>query len=406
MARPNKTGVPGLTKRPDGRYRLAYRWSVIVDGKPRTGRVVKLYKPELAVALIKSDARALVEDAQSGQLVRRQEAEKIETSKKTIAELAPVVIAARNASGLSPGTIAEFRSYVSGHAQSRRPKLGAYIVRLLGHLRPSELDSTVLATLVDQLTAAGLAPATIGNVFKALGIFLKICRTRKLDPDLKSNLLHDARELGFKLPKVARKRPLFLTTEQAVALLSSPKLPEHRRVRYLVAILAGLREGEISALVWSDISFDKMEISVTKGLAMRGGLLGTKTAAGERRVPLHPDLAAALRVFKGDAKPTAPVFVGTKSKRAVRPETAKLLRADLQAAGVEHSPKMVAHCLRKTFCAWLESAGVPHEQIERLIGHEQKSVLGQHYAGGDFEVLRGSVAKLRIPFGTRLRVVA
>ena len=55
--------------------------------------------------------------------------------------------------------------------------------------------------------------------------------------------------------------------------------------------------------------------------------------------------------------------------------------------------------------SWLEAAGVPQETIERLIGHEPRSVLGRHYAGTDLGALREAVGRLSVTRGARLRVV-
>ena len=70
-----------------------------------------------------------------------------------------------------------------------------------------------------------------------------------------------------------------------------------------IALLTGLRKGEILALQWKDIDFDNNTISVTKSVYHEGDrayIKAPKTRAGTRTVPLLSLLKERLLMLKGD----------------------------------------------------------------------------------------------------------
>lgn len=413
-------GVPGLTKTADGRYRLIFRYRCPVDRVQK--QITRLYPASWPSKMVAEDAKQRTRDAVNGEHARR-EAE-TPAQRKTIAEIAPDVIRARSADDVSPASLHEFNSIVIGAdaaaVKRGRKKGGGRIVKLLGHLAPSELTSEVLATFLGTLRGEGLSPETIRNTFKVLGVFVRICRVLRLDPELRGNPIRDAREIGLRLPTKRREAPIHLTLAQAGALLSCADVPETRRVRYAVALLSGLRDGEIAGLTWADVDLSEGLVSVSKALAHRGGVRPTKTVAGERKVPIHHVLAGSLRLWRSkalarlegpeDAREKAlavlPLFMG-KGGRAHRPASAKMLRTDLARAGVTDAAEgLTFHALRRSFATWLDAAGVSHEVIERLMGHEPRSVLGRHYAAGNLDVLREAIGRIKLGTARGLRSVA
>jgi integrase len=427
MARANRTGVPGLvliTSGPHaGRYRLGFRYTCPVARTPK--RLSKLYPRELKTAAIKADARALVNDALTGALARATAATDAVETRVTIASLVADAVGFRAQQGGSPATLLEFRSILAGDEGKSDKAKGGHIVRHLGALAPHDLDSVGLATFVDALKADGLSPLTIRNVFKVLGAFIKIVRVRGLDPALRSNPIREAFELGFALPTKRREAPVILSIADAEKLFGCTDIPEERRVRYVLAFLTGLRDGELAALTWGDVELDTAGaevLHVTKAFAKIGGLQSTKTTASARTVPLHPQLLPWLRVWRADGwrglvgrdpkpedpvLPKAPAVRGPAAKvKPWRPDSARRIQRDLKTASARAPAGIDFHATRRSFASWLEAAGVPHETIERLVGHEPRSVLARHYAATDLGALREAVGRLRLTTGARLRVVA
>lgn len=397
MPRASKTHVTGLSRLTTGPR--AGRLALNFRHRDATGKVTvvqKLYPKDWPMLRVKRDAGAIIDAVLSGTYQRRAPEPETRVTIATLAERVIDVYASEK--DRAPASLKEFRSVIAGTPTTRPGgRTGGHVVRHLGHLAPHELTRAVLASFVDTLRAEGLSPLTIRNVMKALGMFCKIVRVRELDPKLTFNPLADAFEAGLVLPSKRREAPVFLSLEEAGLLLASA--PEPRRLRYALALFTGLRDGEIAGLTWDDIDLAAGVLRVRRACAWVGGLRATKTAASERDVPIHADLAWRLRLAAG----VGPVFaVGGK---AHRPPSARLLRADLLAVGIDR-PELTFHGLRRSFASWLEAADVAHETIERLMGHEPRSVLGRHYAATAIDTLRAAVSRLVIPSAGPVRAMA
>ena len=95
-------------------------------------------------------------------------------------------------------------------------------------------------------------------------------------------------------PKVRKRKPTFLDDDQAVALLRQLAAEENMmfRAAVLLALLCGLRLGEVGALTWEDVRFDDGSINITRALKYApelGSYIGsTKSESSVRTVDL-PD---------------------------------------------------------------------------------------------------------------------
>jgi integrase len=101
-----------------------------------------------------------------------------------------------------------------------------------------------------------------------------------------------------RVPKQIKYRPKPLTADQGIRLLNVV-LPHRYEAAFYVALLQGFRRGECSALRWSNIDYATGSLSVNASLQRvkdEGAvLLPVKSEASERKIPLLPIAAAALR---------------------------------------------------------------------------------------------------------------
>ncbi len=102
-------------------------------------------------------------------------------------------------------------------------------------------------------------------------------------------------------PKLRAKKIKALTKEEAVALirrLDDAPTPGCR-LAVLLALLCGLRLGEVCALQYDDVDWDRGTISIQKALKYTpkaGGFVSVpKSAAGERVITLPPSMIRILR---------------------------------------------------------------------------------------------------------------
>ncbi|MDD3212185.1 MAG: tyrosine-type recombinase/integrase [Eubacteriales bacterium] len=101
-------------------------------------------------------------------------------------------------------------------------------------------------------------------------------------------------------PKFRKCKMQYLTDEQAVDLLRKLSKEENMSFRcaVLLALLCGLRLGEVGALTFQDVDFEQGSINVSHALKYTpetGNFVGdTKSFAGERVVDLPPGMVALL----------------------------------------------------------------------------------------------------------------
>jgi integrase len=92
-----------------------------------------------------------------------------------------------------------------------------------------------------------------------------------------------------------KKIPSVLEIKEVRSLLGALALRE--RTMVLLDVVTGLRASELFGLKWTDINFNKNEISVTRSIVMQ--VVGScKTEASQKPVPLDPILARTLRAWR------------------------------------------------------------------------------------------------------------
>jgi integrase len=98
---------------------------------------------------------------------------------------------------------------------------------------------------------------------------------------------------GVKLPpRPLRGQLRFLTTDEVSRLLSA--LEEPGRTLVLMAVLTGMRIGELLALRWKNVDFEGKTIRVREAV-YEGHNSTPKTQGGNRDIPFGPTLEQALR---------------------------------------------------------------------------------------------------------------
>ena len=158
----------------------------------------------------------------------------------------------------------------------------------------------------------------------------------------------------------------------------------------MIAMLCGLRRGEISALTWSDIDFDNKTITVSKSYDFKHNQVKLpKTKSGIRVVPIPDELIAFLRPLKG--KSADLVVKNTQGRRLTECGWDKLWTAYMNDLNMKYGdigdwkrtrhsqrPPMAIeqftmHCLRHTYATILYDAGVDVMTAKELLGHSDVS---------------------------------
>jgi len=159
-------------------------------------------------------------------------------------------------------------------------------------------------------------------------------------------------------------RPI-LTLEEIRKLLLEAELREHPwRDIWSVAILTGMRSGELFALTWDDVDFDNNIIRITKSYSQRiKGIKSTKNSDW-RNAHISEDLRSILFKLKHENKDDTcvlPKLCGWKTGMA-----GKILRSFLKQIGIDRY--ITFHTLRACFATHVLASGVEPTKVMKMGG--------------------------------------
>jgi integrase len=128
----------------------------------------------------------------------------------------------------------------------------------------------------------------------------------------------------------------------------------------------GCRRDEIVNLTWEDVDFEGKTLSVLGKFRKR------------RTVPIHPVLLKLLRQRRTKYPDSTAVLGAGGSSRNVNARLSALLKR----AGVDGGNRP-AHAFRKTVASELSEAGVPTNNIDKILGWSPPTVRERYYTRTD-----------------------
>lgn len=137
-----------------------------------------------------------------------------------------------------------------------------------------------------------------------------------------------------------------------------------------IAIMTGMRKGEILALQWADIDFTENVIRVSKSVEYQSDrplIKEPKTAAGIREVPLLAPLRSVLLPMRG--RPFNFIVSDDGETPLTNRRYQTLWAQYQQITGVQ----CTAHQLRHSFATIAFECGVPVKSVQEILGHKQLS---------------------------------
>jgi integrase len=164
--------------------------------------------------------------------------------------------------------------------------------------------------------------------------------------------LRDTPMRFIKLFRETKGRVRYLSSDEYAALARHCS-PELKRI-VDVALLTGMRQGEMLALMWADLDLENGFISINNP---KNGVA--------RKVAISDDVNAELRALKAQGRS---VYAFTdKSGAPLSPRTLQWqFRRALDSSGVEN---FRFHDLRHTAASWMAMADVPMQKIKMILGH-------------------------------------
>lgn len=192
---------------------------------------------------------------------------------------------------------------------------------------------------------------------------------------------------GVRQSEKRERIPEILTPEEFRRLEAA--LRPREGVLVCLALSSGLRRGELAALRWQDIDFERLTITVQRSLVDQ--VVGrTKTEASQRPLPMDPRIAALLvrwRSVSRYAQPEDYVFA-TDSNRAGRKRgrqpvwLAKVMQYHIQpvAVALGITKKIGWHTLRHSLATSLHGNGEDIKIVQELLRHSSCKITLDIYA--------------------------
>jgi integrase len=248
-------------------------------------------------------------------------------------------------------------------SKADRKDRGNDLCRYNKHIRPhlgGKRPKDLVAMDVDRLRLhhlKGLAPATVRSVLELFRRITNFGFKAGLTPRL---------GFSFKLPRVNNQRTEMLSEAELARLWHILETDSNRTVADMMkmALLTGMRRGEIMRLKWRDVDFERGFIHLRDP---KGGV--------DQTIPLPPQ---AREMLDGLPRQSEWVFPGGGAN-GQRVEVAKVARRILTSAGLPESFRPF-HGLRHAYASMLASSGqVDIYTLQKLLTHKSPAMT-QRYA--------------------------
>lgn len=299
---------------------------------------------------------------------------------RTVGELLDLWFETAAAAKLGPGsTLDNYGSQIDKHI---KPKLG--------RLRLDKVTAEDIDRFLLSMAADGYSRSTLVKLRSVLRQAFRWGVKRRhisWDPaalaEMPSQLVFDAAT-----PKQVRKARA-LTPDEARRFVAAT-LGRRNGIALQLALVLGLRPGELTALTWGDVDLDTGTVTVSRAWKGKGAhrhLGPPKTRGSARSLGIPEKVVAGLRVHRiaqleervraGEWHDTHDLVFTTRSGRPIDPANLRwLARAVAEDAGVG---KVAPYDLRHSAASILSELGVRNEHLADLLGHVDTRMVERHY---------------------------
>ena len=256
-----------------------------------------------------------------------------------------------------------------------------HITNDLGEFELNKLSGKVLKDYALKLCESKLAPNTIKRILLVIKQSLQKAVEHKKVKMQNSNALI--------IPKIVEK-PV-----ECLSLLEQKKIESYiftqnkpKLYGVLITLYTGLRIGELLALTWQDIDFNKCKMTISKSCydSWQNGkykkkIDTPKTTNSIRVIPLPKNLLAILKNLKKQS--TCPYVVSSKTDEGMQLRSyQRMFNNLLKTLKIEHKG---FHSLRHTFATRSIECGIDIKTVSELLGHKDPIITLRRYTHSQFE---------------------
>lgn len=207
---------------------------------------------------------------------------------------------------------------------------------------------------------------------------------------------------GVLMPKKKSPEIVLLTYEQQYKL--QEYLSMHKNNATLgvaLAIVTGIRIGELCALQWSDIDLEKRILTVRKTMQRiqisgKGGtklvITEPKSETSKRKIPIPECIIEFLRAFQGEDNE----YICSGTVRPVEPRTMQYRFAKI-LKNVK-LPSVHFHALRHMFATKCVKLGFDIKTLSEILGHSNVRITLEKYVHSDFSQKQEFMKRIQADF--------
>jgi integrase len=273
-----------------------------------------------------------------------------------------------------------------GKAYSTRQRINSVLNRwILPRWKDTKIDAVHAVAVEGWLRTLALARGTKAKIKKTMNLLFN--HAIRWEFAVRNPISGPVRGSGVRQSEKRERIPEVLTAEEFRRLEAA--LRPRERVLVCLALSLGLRRGELAALRWQDIDFERLTITVQRSLVDQ--VVGpTKTEASQRPLPMDIRIGTLFLRWRAISKYVYPqdyVFATDANrageKRGRQPLwLAKIMQYHIQpvARAVGIQKKIGWHTLRHSLATTLHRNGEEIKVVQELLRHSSCRITLDTYA--------------------------
>ena len=250
-----------------------------------------------------------------------------------------------------------------------------HILPGLGDVLLSELTSEMVGDFLEERRrfgnhrpgSSGLGEETMRHIHR----LLQQC----LDQAIRDGLMSDNPARAFRYSKPKKVNANVLTPLEMEDYLNTAERLGHLPM-FMLGLTAGLRQGELIALKWSDLDIENWTLTIAENRAVvRRELVeyGSQT----RTIALTPEVIDLL-IREHDKHPSSPLmFMHPATLKPYSPQMVRRMHDEIiKEAGIDHIRYVD---LRHTCAILALKNGMDTKELARMLGHYRPTITRQNY---------------------------
>ena len=197
-----------------------------------------------------------------------------------------------------------------------------------------------------------------------------------LDQAIRDGLIEENPARAFHYPKPKKVSANVLTPAEVEDYLDAAERLGHLPM-FLLALTAGLRQGELIALKWSDLDVKERTLTITEKRAVERREL-VEYEGGTRIVSLTPEAVELLRLEHAKHPGSPLMFMHPATQKPYSPQMVRRIHNEIiKEAGLDH---IRFADLRHTCAVLSLQNGMDTKEVSQMLGHFRTSMTRQNYA--------------------------